>query len=115
MCTCSIRRGRAYRGPSPPIRGRCSGCLREIPVTSRPVRVRRVRVGPPAAHRTLEELRAPQGPRNSDRLVDTTYIQRIATTGGLAPPAAECTAATAETVAEISYTADYYFWEHTGA
>jgi len=26
--------------------------------------------------------------------VDTTYIQRINTTGGLAPPAAECTAAT---------------------
>ncbi len=50
-----------------------------------------------------------------DRLVDTTYIQRIATTGGLAPPAAECTAATAGTVAAVPYTADYYFWKHTGA
>ena len=52
---------------------------------------------------------------DGDRLVDTTYIQRIATTGGLAPPATECTAATAGTVAEIPYTADYCFWKHTGA
>jgi len=52
---------------------------------------------------------------DGDRLVDTTYIQRIATTGGLAPPAAECTAATAGTVAAVPYTADYYFWKHTGA
>ena len=51
---------------------------------------------------------------DGDRLVHTTYIQRIATTGGLAPPAAECTAATAGTVAEVPYTADYYFWKHTG-
>ena len=52
---------------------------------------------------------------DGDRLVHTTYIQRIATTGGLAPPAAECTAATAGTVAAVPYTADYYFWKHTGA
>jgi hypothetical protein len=52
---------------------------------------------------------------DGDRLVDTTYVQRIATTGGLAPPAADCTAATAGTVAEVPYTADYYFWKHTGA
>jgi len=47
--------------------------------------------------------------------VDTTYIQRINTTGGLAPPAAECTAATVGTVAEVAYTADYYFWKKTGS
>ncbi len=52
---------------------------------------------------------------DGDRLVDTTYIQRIATTGGLAPPAADCTAATAGTVAGVPYTADCYFWKHTGA
>ena len=52
---------------------------------------------------------APDG----DRLVATTYVQRIATTGGLAPPAAECNAATAGTVAEVPYTADYYFWKKT--
>jgi hypothetical protein len=49
------------------------------------------------------------------RLGNTTYIQRIATTGGLAPPAAECDAATAGTVDEVPYTADYYFWKKTGA
>jgi hypothetical protein len=52
---------------------------------------------------------------DGDRLVDTTYVQRIATTGGLAPPAADCTAATAGTVAEVPYTADYYFCKRTGA
>jgi hypothetical protein len=52
---------------------------------------------------------------DGDRLVETTYIQRIATTGGLAPPAAECNATTAGTVAEVPYTADYYFWKKTGA
>ena len=50
---------------------------------------------------------------DGDRLVATTFIQRIATTGGLAPPAADCNAATAGTVAEAPYTADYYFWKHT--
>jgi Protein of unknown function (DUF3455) len=45
------------------------------------------------------------------RLGNTTNIQRIATTGGLTPPAADCNATTAGTVAEIPYTADYYFWK----
>ena len=51
---------------------------------------------------------------DGDRLVDTTFIQRTATTGGLAPPAAECNATTAGTVAEVPYTADYFFWKRTG-
>jgi hypothetical protein len=45
------------------------------------------------------------------RLAETTFIQRIATTGGLAPPAVDCNAATAGTVNEGPYTADYYFWK----
>ncbi len=48
---------------------------------------------------------------DGDRLVATTYVQRIATTGGLAPPAADCNATTAGTVAEVAYTADYHFWK----
>jgi hypothetical protein len=48
---------------------------------------------------------------DGDRLAGTTYIQRIATTGGLAPAAAECNATTAGTVVEVPYTADYYFWK----
>ena len=52
---------------------------------------------------------------DGDRLAGTTFIQRIATTGGLMPPAGECHAGTAGTVDEVPYTADYYFWKATGA
>jgi Protein of unknown function (DUF3455) len=45
------------------------------------------------------------------RLAETTFIQRIATTGGLVPPAADCNAEAQGTVAEVPYTADYYFWK----
>ena len=51
---------------------------------------------------------------DGDRLAHTTFIQRIATTGGLAPAAAGCNAGTAGTSAEVPYTADYYFWKATG-
>ena len=50
---------------------------------------------------------------DGDRLAPTTYIQRVATTGGLAPAAATCNATSAGTVEEIPYTADYYFWKKT--
>ena len=39
----------------------------------------------------------------------TTYIQRVNTTGGLVPPAADCNAGTTGTVKEVPYTADYHF------
>ena len=45
------------------------------------------------------------------QLGNITNIQRIATTGGLAPPVADCDATRAGTVAEVPYTADYYFWQ----
>jgi hypothetical protein len=48
---------------------------------------------------------------DGDRLARTTFIQRTATTGGLAPPAADCNAETAGTVDEVPYTADYHFWK----
>jgi Protein of unknown function (DUF3455) len=48
---------------------------------------------------------------NGDRLVATTFIQRIATTGGLIPDAADCNESTAGTTEEVPYTADYYFWK----
>jgi len=60
----------------------------------------------------LSKASTAAGP-DGDRLVATTYIQRIATTGGLAPPAPTCTATRAGAVAEVSYTADYYFWKRT--
>jgi hypothetical protein len=44
----------------------------------------------------------------------TTYIQRIRTTGGLAPAAADCTAGTVGTAREVPYTADYVFFKKRG-
>jgi hypothetical protein len=45
------------------------------------------------------------------RLAATTYIQRVETTGGVAPAAAGCNAGTADKVVEVHYTADYNFWK----
>jgi hypothetical protein len=56
---------------------------------------------------------ATAGP-DGDRLEGTKYIQRIATTGGLAPAAADCTASTVGTTEEVPYTADYTFWKAIG-
>jgi len=47
-------------------------------------------------------------------LGDTTFIQRVNTTGGLAPAPATCTAAAVGTQAEVPYTADYHFWKAKG-
>jgi Protein of unknown function (DUF3455) len=72
-----------------------------------------ITVDPTAIPWLLLSASTTPGP-DGDRLVATTYVQRIATTGGLAPPAAECNATTASAVAEVPYTADYYFWKRTG-
>jgi FtsP/CotA-like multicopper oxidase with cupredoxin domain len=45
------------------------------------------------------------------RFGETTFIQRINTTGGLIPPAADCNAGTVGTQREVPYTADYVFWK----
>ena len=50
---------------------------------------------------------------DGDRLLKTSFIQRVATTGGLAPAAASCNAATTGEQVEVPYTADYYFWTRT--
>jgi hypothetical protein len=51
---------------------------------------------------------------DGDRLAGTTYVQRVATVGGIAPAAAGCNAGTAGMVEEVPYLADYYFWKATG-
>jgi hypothetical protein len=58
----------------------------------------------------LQSNSATAGPDGA-RLAETTFIQRIATTGGLAPAASTCNAETAGDQAEIPYTADYVFWK----
>jgi Protein of unknown function (DUF3455) len=50
---------------------------------------------------------------DGNRLMGTTYIQRIQTTGGLAPDPAVCDASNVGTTEEIPYTADYTFWKAT--
>jgi hypothetical protein len=47
------------------------------------------------------------------RLARTSFIQRTNTVGGVAPADADCSAATAGTVVEVPYTADYVFWRPT--
>lgn len=51
---------------------------------------------------------------DGDRLAATTYIQRLETTGGLAPAAGACNAGTLGQVARVPYTAVYAFWKATG-
>jgi len=54
---------------------------------------------------------APAPDSKPGRLDQTTFIQRVNTTGGLTPPASDCNTTTAGTQAEVPYTADYYFWK----
>jgi hypothetical protein len=51
--------------------------------------------------------------REGDRLALTTFIQRVNTTGGLAPTSG-CGASTLNTETRVNYTADYFFWKATG-
>jgi hypothetical protein len=58
----------------------------------------------------LRAVSTSAGP-DGGRLAETTFIQRVATTGGLAPAAADCSATTAGDRMEVPYTADYHFWK----
>ena len=76
----------------------------------------RVTVDPTAIPWLLLSATSTAAGPDGDRLTNTTFIQRINTTGGLAPDPAECNqaAATAKTRKEVQYTADYLFWKKTG-
>jgi len=76
--------------------------------------VDRVTVDVTAIPWLLLSATSPAAGADGDRLVGTTFIQRIATAGGLAPGAGTCNPDTAGTTAEVPYTADYYFWKRTG-
>jgi hypothetical protein len=77
-------------------------------------RVADITVDPTAIPWLRLSAASPAAGADGDRLTGTTFIQRIATTGGLAPPAADCNQRTAATEAEVPYTADYHFWKATG-
>jgi len=55
---------------------------------------------------------APTSSANPGVLTGTTFVQRVNTGGGVAPPADQCT--TANTTKDVHYTADYYFWRPAG-
>ena len=50
---------------------------------------------------------------DGDRLAGTTFIQRLDTTGGVAPAAETCDAESVGDVAEVPYMAVYAFWKRT--
>jgi len=60
----------------------------------------------------LRVVGAQEGPTGGTALAGTTYIQRLNTSGGIAPPASSCsqTANIGATVL-VPYTADYYFYK----
>ena len=77
---------------------------------------------PPAARVTVDPTAIPWLKLSADPdetapglLVNTTFIQRVATTGGLPPAAADCNTKKAGKKEKVPYTADYYFWKATGA
>ena len=76
--------------------------------------VDKVTVDPAAIPWFLLSATSTSGGADGNRLVGTTFIQRIATVGGVAPAASACNAGTAGTTAEVPYTADYVFWKAFG-
>ena len=52
---------------------------------------------------------------DGDRFTNTSFIQRTATTGGLAPAASDCDVDSAGEIVEVAYTADYHFWKPTSS
>ena len=58
----------------------------------------------------LKKASATAGP-DGDKLMATTFIQRVNTVGGLAPAAATCTTETVGNLAETYYETDYVFWK----
>jgi len=62
----------------------------------------------------VKEVGALAGPTGGDKLTGTTFIQRVNTSGGVAP-ATGCSALTdIGAKAFVPYTADYFFYKDAG-
>jgi uncharacterized protein DUF3455 len=61
----------------------------------------------------LKVVGADRGPTGGDRLTETTYIQRVHTSGGLAPTTGCVQSSDVGTRALVPYTADYIFYKDT--
>ena len=75
---------------------------------------RRVNLDPTAIDWFLLRVTFAAPGDDGGRLAGTTFIQRVGTTGGLAPASETCNAGTVGTVVEVPYTAGYVFWKATG-
>jgi hypothetical protein len=58
----------------------------------------------------LKIVGAKEGPSGGDTLMEATYVQRLNTTGGLAPSVGCGSAADVGKQAFVPYTADYFFY-----
>lgn len=58
----------------------------------------------------LEAVGTAQGPSRGSTLAATTYIQRVNTSGGVAPSTGCAQSSNVGTVALVPYTTDYYFY-----
>jgi hypothetical protein len=76
--------------------------------------VDRAFVSPTAIPWLLLRTRTASSGPDGDRLAATTHVQRTATTGGVTPAPAECTADSVGETRSVPYTADYVFWKKTG-
>jgi hypothetical protein len=59
----------------------------------------------------LEKVGAQNGPTGGDTLTATTFIQRVNTSGGVAPPTGCQSPTDVGNEAFVPYTADYFFYE----
>jgi hypothetical protein len=71
----------------------------------------RATVDPTAIDWFLLRVTSAAAGTDGDRLTGTTFIQRVQTTGGLAPAPEACNAETLGDIEEIPYTAVYVFWK----
>ena len=62
----------------------------------------------------LERAGKEEGPTGGDRLTKTTFIQRVNTTGGVAPSSGCASSADVGRQAFVPYTADYVFYRSIG-
>jgi hypothetical protein len=75
---------------------------------------RRVTVDPTAIDWFLLRVTYTAAGADGARLAGTTFMQRVQTTGGLAPGQETCNAETLGDVEEVPYTALYVFWKASG-
>jgi hypothetical protein len=58
----------------------------------------------------LQVVGAESGPTSGNKLTNTTFIQRVHTSGGVAPSTGCASSADVGTKALVPYSADYFFW-----